>query len=162
MTAARCSRSSPLSMLRRAHCNAISFAAKAATATERSDAIAPRSRVIQVSLQRKSAMTGWNGEIRDGRGHTKSIFENLSFADVIKKVSGKKSGKSITFVPPIDAPRDEIDELVRMGGGRPCLSKVSIRARLRSTRVPLKFRMNYSVQFRKIHHRGGRIDGLLL
>ena len=60
-------------------------------------------------------MAGWNGEIRNESGRTKSAFANVSFADVKDKVAGKKPGEFVTFTHPIDAPRTEIDELVGMG-----------------------------------------------
>jgi hypothetical protein len=60
-------------------------------------------------------MAWWNGEVRDESGRTKSTFSNVSFADVKAKVFAKKPGEYVTFMPPIEAPGAEIDELVRMG-----------------------------------------------
>jgi hypothetical protein len=60
-------------------------------------------------------MAGWNGEIRDESGRTKSTFANVSLTDVKAKVIARKPGEFVTFTHPIDPPKSEIEELVRMG-----------------------------------------------
>jgi hypothetical protein len=56
-------------------------------------------------------MTGWYVDVRDESG-TRSF--NESFPEVKARVAARKSGETITFTPPLDAPRAEIDERVRM------------------------------------------------
>jgi adenosylmethionine-8-amino-7-oxononanoate aminotransferase len=61
-----------------------------------------------------SAMAGWYVDIRHKSG-TKSV-KNASFAEVKNLVVAREPGETVIFMPPIAAPRAEIDELVRLGG----------------------------------------------
>jgi hypothetical protein len=61
-------------------------------------------------------MAGWFLDIRDERGTTVSSLKDVSFADVkVRIIDAKKLGEIVTFTPPLNVPRIEIDELVRMG-----------------------------------------------
>jgi hypothetical protein len=60
-------------------------------------------------------MGGWNADIYDQSGLYLESLRGVSFAELKARVADMKRGERINFVPPLNAPIAEIDELERMG-----------------------------------------------